>query len=286
MIETRIDRTGVPLGVVQAVEPAAASPEPDSPTPERGSALRVAPRSKFSFGSQAIAFGVLAGIVAIFGAAATFSKVNIYTPVILVGLAVALQKYVASFFGFYVMRFSSIFSLGDRIRIGAIKGDVKKIGLLHFVLEEVGDDEKLGGELTGRILHIPNLVILDQAVLNYSKSHSVGNKLLACDYVFDEVRIPLALTSNVERAAQLLNAVLRDNDREAIQEAKAAFPADYPEFLQEAERGPRVFVHIEAQRLWLKGKFVCPVRNRNYLRSQLLREFMIRLRRETDIQLA
>lgn len=282
MIEARADRLAVP----DAMVPGTGFPAPGTSTQERGSAFRLAARSQFSFGSQVIALTILAGIVGVFGAAAAFSKVNIYTPVILVGLALALQKYVASFFGFYVMWFSPIFSIGDRIRIGTIKGDVKKIGLLHFVLEEVGDDEKLGGELTGRILHIPNLIILDQAVLNYSKSHSMGNKVLACDFVFDEVRIPLALTSNIERAAQLLNSVLRDNDREAIQEAKAVFPRDYPEFLKEAEQGPRVFVHIEAQRIWLKGKFVCPVRNRNYLRSQLLREFLLRLRPETDIQLA
>ena len=239
----------------------------------------------FSLRSQAIAFGILLFAVAVFGAAAAFSKLSIYTSVLLVGLALALQKYVASFFGFYVLRFTSIFSLGDRIRIGAIKGDVKRIGLLHFVLEEVGDDEKMGGELTGRILHMPNLLVLDQPVLNYSKSHSSGNRLLACDYVFDEVRIPLDLTSDLERAIELLNDILRDHDRGTIQDAKEAFPVDYPEFLREAEDGPRVFVHVEADRIWLMGKFVCPVRQRNFMRSLLLTAFVRALARYPAIKL-
>lgn len=64
--------------------------------------------------------------------------------------------------------------MGDRIRIGNTKDDVRHVGLLHTTLEEVGEDEKLGGELTGRLLYVPNLIILDQPVLNYSKDYSTG----------------------------------------------------------------------------------------------------------------
>ncbi len=83
------------------------------------------------------------------------------------------------------------------------------MGLIHTTLEEVGEDEKLGGELTGRILHVPNLVILDQPVLNYSKDYTVHEKAITSDYMFDEVRIPLTTDSNVARASQVLESILR-----------------------------------------------------------------------------
>src|SRR4030043_1899037 len=86
-------------------------------------------------------------------------KIAIYVPIIAIALALALQKYIASFFAFFVITFSKIYDLGDRIRIGNTKGDVRHIGLLHTTLEEVGEDEKLGGELTGRLLYGPTLVI-------------------------------------------------------------------------------------------------------------------------------
>ena len=125
-------------------------------------------------------FLILGAIVA----AGLITGQAIYSSIIAIGLALALQKYVASYFGYFLISFSQIFKIGDRIRIGNIKGDVKRIGLFHFMLEEVGEDEKLGGELTGRLFHIPNLMVLDQAVLNYSKDYSRRGQIHS-DYIFD-----------------------------------------------------------------------------------------------------
>ena len=79
-------------------------------------------------------------------------QLAIYIPVIAIGLALALQKQTANFFGYFVITFSRIYARGDRIRIGDTKGDVQRIGLIHTVVEEVGEGEKLGGELTGRLI--------------------------------------------------------------------------------------------------------------------------------------
>src|SRR4030043_697744 len=77
-------------------------------------------------------------------------KIAIYVPIIAIALALAVQKTINTFLAFFVIPSSKIYDLGDRIRIGNTKGDVRHIGLLHPTLEEVGEDEKLGGELTGR----------------------------------------------------------------------------------------------------------------------------------------
>jgi len=118
-------------------------------------------------------------------------SLSIYVSVLAIGLSLALQKYMASFAGYFVIKSSNIFDVGDRIRIGSMKGDVKHIGLFHVILDEVGEDEKMGGELTGRIVHVPNLVVLDQPVLNFSKDYSIKEELISCGYIFDEIRIPL-----------------------------------------------------------------------------------------------
>ena len=145
----------------------------------------------------------------------------IYVPVIAVGLALALQKYTASFIAHFVINFSNIYAPGDRIRIGNIKGDVRRVGIFHTTLEEVGEDEKLGGELTGRLLHVPNLIILDQPVLNYSKDYSVHNKTISSDFMFDEVRIPITTNSNVEKATNILEHILKSQDEIHIKEASS-----------------------------------------------------------------
>ena len=228
-----------------------------------------------------LALATLTAVTAIY-----VPQVAIYVPIMALALALALQKHVASFLSHFVITFSKIYDLGDRIRIGNIKGDVRHIGLLTTTLEEVGEDEKLGGELTGRLLHVPNLIILDQPVLNYSKDYSVHYKTISSDYIFDEVRIPITTDSNVERASELLEGILKSQDETYVNEAGKMFRNGYPRFLDEALNGNRVLVYIEPQHIWIKGKFVAPLRGRNELRSRILLEFFKGVNDSSEIKLA
>jgi small-conductance mechanosensitive channel len=230
--------------------------------------------------------GILAVVAGTILAAIFVPQVAVYVPILAIGLALALQKYTASFFAFFVITFSKIYDLGDRIRIGNIKGDVRHIGLMHTTLEEVGEDEKLGGELTGRLLYVPNLVILDQPVLNYSKDYSTGLETIPSDYMFDEVRIPITTDSNVEKASQLLESILKSQDEVYVKQAGQCFQDGYPRFLDEAMSGPRVLIFVEPQHIWIKGKFVAPVESRNELRSSILLQFIKETTASSDIKLA
>jgi len=233
------------------------------------------------------AFGVVLALIAAIVLGAIYEPaVAIAIPVVAIGLALALQKYVASFFAYFVISFSRIYDLGDRIRIGNIKGDVRRVGYLYTILEEVGEDEKLGGELTGRLLHVPNLIILDQPVLNYSKDYSLNCETITSDYMFDEVRIPISLDSDVQQASGLLEGILKCQDADFVIEARRVFQDGYPRFLNEAINAPRVLVYVEPQRIWLKGKFVAPLRGRNELRSRILMQFFGEVNHRTDIKLA
>jgi small-conductance mechanosensitive channel len=218
-------------------------------------------------------------------AAIYFPQAAVYVPIIALGLALALQKYTASFIAYFVITFSKIYDLGDRIRIANFKGDVRRIGVLHTTLEEVGEDEKLGGELTGRLLHFPNQILLDQPVLNYSKDYSIHYTTISSDYMFDEVRIPLTPGSNIQKAIQVLEEALSKKDDVYIQEAKRIFEDGYPRFLNEALNGPRVQVYIEPGHVWIQGKFVAPLKGRNDLRSEIFKQFIEKIKGDKDISI-
>jgi len=234
-----------------------------------------------------VVLAVVAALAAATMVAAIYvPQIAIWVPIITLGLALALQKYTASFLAYFAITFSSIYGIGDRIRIDNVKGDVRKVGLLHTTLEEVGEDEKLGGELTGRLLHLPNMLVLDKPVLNYSKDYSVHSKAISSDYMFDEVRIPLTTDSNIDKASKLLEGILKSQDKIYMREASQAFQNGYPQFLNEATNSPRVLIHIEPQRIWIKGKFVAPLRGRNDLRSWILLQFLKEVNTHSDIKLA
>jgi small-conductance mechanosensitive channel len=229
-----------------------------------------------------LVFGLLTGLVM----AMLFStKVAIAVPIVTFALAFALQRYIACFFAYFDILISGIYRPGDRIRIGEIKGDVRWVGLIHTTLAEVGEDEKLGGELTGRIMHVPNLVVLDQAVLNHSKDYSIRQRRIASDYMFDEVRIPVSRDSNVSRATELLEGILRSEDAVYLEQVREIFRDGYPEFLEEAVSGPRVLIHVEPNCIWIKGKFVAPVRQRNQLKSRIMTQFLRQGKATSDVRL-
>ncbi len=241
-------------------------------------------------GTRLTALLIVALAVAGLMAIARESNPAVYISAVAVGAALALQKYVASFFGYFVITFSKMIQVGDRVRIDKYKGDVREIRLFHLVLDQVGEDEKLGGELTGKILHIPNLIILDQAVLNYSKGYSRkgsgANRAIPCEYVFDEIRIPINSGSNILKATRLLEDIIKAEDEHHVQEAKRAFEGRYPAFLQEAENNRRALVHVESGKVWIKGKFVSPFRVRNELRSTIYIKFLENTGKDSDISLA
>jgi small-conductance mechanosensitive channel len=236
--------------------------------------------------TRILAVLIASSAIAVLIAVALYSNLAIYISIIAIGLALALQKYVASYFGYFIIVFSNMLHEGDRIRIDSYKGDVRHIGIFYLTLDEVGEDEKLGGELTGKILHVPNLIVLDKPVLNFSKGYEKNCKILQCDYIFDEIRIPISSNSNVTRAAQLLEDIINSEDEEYLAQSKEVFKDNYPAFLREAESNRRVLIHVEQERIWLKGKFVTPYRQRNELRTKMYLRFLENISRDSAIQLA
>ncbi|MGA2159742.1 MAG: mechanosensitive ion channel family protein [Dehalococcoidia bacterium] len=228
------------------------------------------------------AFCALAILVAV----ALFSNLAIYISIIAIGLALALQKYVASYFGYFIIVSSNMLHEGDRIRIDSYKGDVRHIGIFYLTLDEVGEDEKLGGELTGKVLHVPNLIVLDKPVLNFSKNYQKNCIMVQCDYIFDEIRIPISSDSDIAHAVWLLEDIINSEDADFVKQAKAAFKDNYPAFLHEAETNRRVLIHVDENRIWLKGKFVTPYSTRNELRTKMYLRFIDHIKNEATIKLA
>lgn len=226
-----------------------------------------------------IAFGILVAM-------AFYSNLAIYISIIAIGLALALQKYVASYFGYFIIVFSNMLRVGDRIRIDSYKGDVRHIGIFYLTLDEVGEDEKLGGELTGKILHVPNSIVLDKPVLNFSKGYEKGNKVVECDYIFDEIRIPVSSDSDITRAVWLLEDIINKEDEVYQKESREVFKENYPTFLREAESNRHVLIHVDENKVWLKGKFVTPYQLRNELRTRMYLRFIEHIGKETNIKLA
>jgi small-conductance mechanosensitive channel len=116
------------------------------------------------------------------------------------GIAVALQDVVASIAGSVVVGFATLYRVGDRIQIGETKGDVIDISLLRTTLMETGN--WVSGDLyNGRVVRVPNNVVLRGLVFNYSQGFR---------YVWDEVKVRLTYESDHVHAREMLQRVVKE----------------------------------------------------------------------------
>jgi small-conductance mechanosensitive channel len=131
------------------------------------------------------------------------------------GVAVALQDVVASIAGAFSIGFSKLYTVGDRVQIGDTRGDVIDIGLLRTTLMETGN--WVSKDLyNGRIVRIPNNIVLKVPVFNYSQGFR---------FIWDEIKVLLTTTSDCQLAREMLLRAAKEAIGEYLIEAQASWKA-------------------------------------------------------------
>src|SRR6202795_249249 len=131
------------------------------------------------------------------------------------GVAVALQDVLASIAGAFSIGFSKLYTVGDRVQIGDIRGDVIDIGLLRTTLMETGN--WVSKDLyNGRIARIPNSTVLKGAVFNYSQGFR---------FVWDEINVLFKITSDCQLAKAMLLRAAKETIGEYLVEAQTSWKA-------------------------------------------------------------
>lgn len=121
------------------------------------------------------------------------------------GIALALQEVIASVGGWVAIIYGRLCSVGDRIEIGGLRGDIIDIGILRMTVMEIGQWVK-GDLYTGRIVVIPNSLILKEPLYNYSGDFP---------FLWDEITVPLKHGSDLKVARSMLEKVAREHLGEA-----------------------------------------------------------------------
>ncbi len=87
------------------------------------------------------------------------------------GMSFVFKDYIADLLANFVMRKTKDIKVGSRIKITAAgittKGDVMDMGLLRTTLMEVGDGERLPSVRTGRLIKVPNFMLINNPVMVY-----------------------------------------------------------------------------------------------------------------------
>ena len=174
------------------------------------------------------------------------------------GVAFALQKVIAAIAGYFLILRSNIFSVGDRITMGGVRGDVIALGFTHTKIMEMGQPVSLqdqtdpswvkSRQFTGRIVTVTNDKIFEQPVYNYTQDFP---------YLWEEISIPISYSAEREIAEQiLLECATRhtENINQMSQESLRLMRDRY--FLHAADLTPKVYYRITNNWLELTVRFV------------------------------
>ncbi|MFH1650271.1 MAG: mechanosensitive ion channel domain-containing protein [Candidatus Woesearchaeota archaeon] len=120
------------------------------------------------------------------------------------GITFALQKPIMNFVGWMTILTSKTYSIGDRVKIGEVRGDVVDIQVMSTVMMSLLESSDLRSD---KLVTVPNELVLTTAVENYTKNSN---------FVTDELRITITYESNYRGAMELLHNIATEQANQNI----------------------------------------------------------------------
>lgn len=197
------------------------------------------------------------------------------------GLAFALQKVVTSIAGYFVILRGRTFSVGDRIVMGGVRGDVIALHFTQTSILEMGQppgvqsDEPAmwikSRQYTGRVVTVPNGKIFDEAVYNYSRDFEyIWEELtLAVPYDADSARVEQILLEAAQRHGVPTSTMDEDDMRDLERRYYGVHLTDFE---------PRVFYRLTENWLELAVRFLAHTHGVREVKDAMSREILSELR--------
>ena len=195
------------------------------------------------------------------------------------GLAFALQQVVTSIAGYFVILRGSTFTVGDRISMGGVRGDVMRLGFIQTTIMEMGQPPSVQGaspamwvnsrQFTGRIVTVSNSKIFAEPVFNYTRDFP---------FIWEEMPIPITYEADDARAEAILLDAARAHAADPnsmAADAKASLKERFG--VDPIELDPHVYYRITDNWLELTVRFIVHTHRirsaKDAMARQIVREF-------------
>ena len=174
------------------------------------------------------------------------------------GLAFALQQVVTSIAGYFVILRGATFTVGDRISMGGVRGDVLQLGFIQTTIMEMGQPPPVQGaepamwvksrQFTGRIVTVSNSKIFSEPVFNYTRDFP---------FIWEEMTLPISYKDDRKRVEQiLLDAAARYGEDPNAMAADAKVELQRRFSIEQIDLEPKVFFRITDNWLELTVRFI------------------------------
>lgn len=206
-----------------------------------------------------------------------FTSVSTFLGLLSAGVAIALKDPITDIAGWLFILWRKPFEVGDRVQIGQNKGDVIDVRIFQFTLIEVGNWVD-ADQSTGRIMHVPNAQIFNQALANYTARFN---------YIWHEIGVLITFESNWKKAKAALERIVLEKAEHISGEAELRIKEatkKYMIFYKNVR--PIVYTSVKDSGVMLTMRFMCNPRQRRKFENDIWEEVLETFGKTTDIDFA
>jgi small-conductance mechanosensitive channel len=193
------------------------------------------------------------------------------------GIAVALQRVLTSFAAYCIVLRGRVFTVGDRITMGGVRGDVVALGFMQTTVMEMGEpadgrESQPGGwvaarQYTGRLVRVTNDKIFDTPVFNYTREFP---------YFWEEIHLPVRYGDDRVRAERILVDAARRHTEAYLGDATRALENLRSAYLlpEAIHLEPQSFYRLTDNWLELTVRFLVPHRGVRTIKDAVSRDLL------------
>ena len=191
------------------------------------------------------------------------------------GLAFALQRVITAAAGYVIILRGNNFTVGDRISMGGVRGDVLALGFIQTTLMEMGVSPGSDAgpsvwvksrQFTGRIVTVSNAKIFDEPVYNYTRDFP---------YIWEEISVPIRYGGDRQQAEAVMLAAARRRTLDPATISEEATRGLQRRFdLHPLDFEPRVFYRLTSNWLELTLRFVSKDHGTRAVKDEIARDIL------------
>ena len=216
---------------------------------------------------------IIIGIIWIEG----FESITTFLGILSAGLIFILRDPVMNFIGWIIIISRRHLEAGDRIQIAEFAGDVIDINIFYFTIMEIGNWVK-ADQSTGRIIHVPNSLVINNALANYTKG---------LEFLWNEIPVVVTFESNWQKAKKILEKIINENEKNLSKKAELKIKKAARKFLINYSKfTPIVYTDVIEYGIMLTIRYLCEPRNRRDSEAELWEHVLIKFKQHDDIDFA
>lgn len=206
-----------------------------------------------------------------------FDNLPTYLGLVSAGIAIALADVLKNMAGWVYILSRKPFQVSDRIEVNGFKGDVVDVRLFRFSLMEI-DGWVDAEQSTGRLIHVPNGVVFNKEVANYTEGFA---------YIWHELPVLITFESDWELAEQLMRDILDVEAPDVHGAAGARIRATALRYsIRVGTLTPTVYLTVRDSGVLLTCRYLVEARTRRGREDRVWRAILTEFAKHDNIDLA